>query len=65
MWLHSVPTWRLRLRSASSAPLPTTLGGVSVRALDSAKTERLAPLFFVSPAQVNYQMPPGTAVVRG
>ena len=46
--------------SASSAPLPTTLGGVTVRVRDSAGTERLAPLFFVSPAQVNYQMPAGT-----
>ncbi len=47
---------------ASNIPLPTTLGGVSVRVLDSAKTELLAPLFFISPSQINYQMPPGTAV---
>ncbi|MCI0422902.1 MAG: hypothetical protein L0312_27375, partial [Acidobacteria bacterium] len=47
--------------SASNIPLPTMLGGVSVRVLDGAKTERLAPLFFVSPTQVNYQMPTGTA----
>jgi uncharacterized protein (TIGR03437 family) len=28
---------------------------------DGLGTERLAPLFFVSPSQVNYQVPPGTA----
>jgi len=31
-----------------------------VKVKDSAGTERLAPLFFVSPGQVNYQVPPGT-----
>lgn len=29
---------------------------------DSALVDRLAPLFFVSPTQINYQMPAGTAV---
>jgi uncharacterized protein (TIGR03437 family) len=47
--------------SASSQPLPTTLGGTAVRVRDSAGTERLAPLFFVSPTQVNYLLPAGTA----
>jgi len=28
---------------------------------DNAGVERLSPLFFVSPNQINYQMPPGTA----
>ncbi len=46
--------------SASNISLPTTLGGISVRVLDSAKTERVAPLFFVSPSQINYQIPAGT-----
>jgi uncharacterized protein (TIGR03437 family) len=45
---------------ASSVPLPTTLAGVSVRVRDGAGVERLAPLFFVSPGQINYQVPPGT-----
>ena len=31
-----------------------------VKVKDSAGTERLASLFFVSPGQVNYQVPPGT-----
>lgn len=46
---------------ASSLPLPTTLGGVSVRIRDSLKVERPAPLFFVTPGQVNYLVPAGVA----
>jgi uncharacterized protein (TIGR03437 family) len=46
---------------ATSIPLPTELAGTRVLVRDSAGTERLAPLFFVSPNQVNYQIPPGTA----
>jgi uncharacterized protein (TIGR03437 family) len=48
--------------TANSTPLPTALGGTSVRLRDSAGVERLAPLFFVSPTQVNYQMTPGLAL---
>src|SRR5262245_32853593 len=47
--------------AASAIPLPTQLAGTSVKIKDSAGAERLAPLFFVSPTQVNYQIPPGTA----
>ncbi|NOT59989.1 MAG: choice-of-anchor D domain-containing protein, partial [Acidobacteria bacterium] len=47
---------------ASTATLPTTLGGTTVRVRDSAGTERLAPLFFVSPGQINFLMPQGTAL---
>lgn len=47
--------------TATTTPLPTTLGGTTVRVRDSAGVERLAPLFYVSPAQVNYQIPPETA----
>jgi uncharacterized protein (TIGR03437 family) len=42
-------------------PLPTTLAGASVRVTDSTGASRLAPLFFVSPDQINFQIPPGTA----
>ncbi|MGH8598448.1 MAG: hypothetical protein ACREXT_17485, partial [Gammaproteobacteria bacterium] len=35
--------------------------GTTVRIKDSLNTERSAPLFFVSPTQVNLQIPPGTA----
>ncbi|MGH9834598.1 MAG: hypothetical protein ACRD9Y_16400 [Blastocatellia bacterium] len=47
---------------ATAIPLPTSLAGTSVIVRDSAGIERLAPLFFVSPAQVNYQIPPGTTI---
>jgi uncharacterized protein (TIGR03437 family) len=46
---------------ASTIPLPTTLAGTTVKVRDSNGVERLAPLFYVSPGQVNYQIPPGTA----
>ncbi len=46
---------------ATTQPLPTTLGGTQVSVLDSQGTERLAPLFFISPGQINFQVPPGTA----
>jgi uncharacterized protein (TIGR03437 family) len=46
---------------ATTVPLPTSLGGTSVKVKDSAGAERLASLFFVGPQQVNYQLPPETA----
>lgn len=46
---------------ATSVPLPTTLAGTTVSVRDSAGTQRLAPLFFVSGGQINYQLPEGTA----
>src|SRR6266404_5888990 len=36
---------------------PTNLGGVSVRANDSAGVSRLAQIYFVSPGQINFAMP--------
>jgi len=48
-------------QAATGLPLPTQLAGVSVRVRDSAGAERTAPLFFVSPSQINYQIPPSTA----
>lgn len=49
------------VQSASGATLPTTLLGTTVRVIDSAGVERLAPLFFVAPSQVNYLLPTGLA----
>lgn len=46
--------------TANTLPLPTTLVGTTIKVTDSTGTERLAPLFFVSPTQVNYQIPTGT-----
>jgi uncharacterized protein (TIGR03437 family) len=48
-------------QAASSTPLPATLAGTAVKVKDSLGTERAAPLFFVSPTQVNYLLPQGTA----
>ncbi|MDX2029972.1 MAG: Ig-like domain-containing protein [Blastocatellia bacterium] len=45
---------------AQASPLPTSLLGTTVRVIDSAGVERLAPLFFVSPSQINYYLPSGT-----
>ncbi|MEP7341222.1 MAG: kelch repeat-containing protein [Acidobacteriota bacterium] len=44
---------------ATTLPLPISLGGTSVRILDAQGIEHLAPLFFVSPNQINYQIPGG------
>lgn len=46
---------------ADTRPLPTSLGGTQVVVTDSVGMARPAPLFFVSPGQINYQVPPGTA----
>ncbi|NOT64345.1 MAG: hypothetical protein HOP19_29355, partial [Acidobacteria bacterium] len=48
-------------QAAAVVPLPTTLSNVSLRMRDSAGVERLAPLFFVSPGQINYLTPAGLA----
>ena len=49
--------------SSQSVPWPTTLGGITVQVTDSASTPvtRLAGLVFVSPSQINFQVPAGTA----
>lgn len=55
--------------SALSATLPTSLAGTSLTIRDSAGKLWAAPLFFVSPNQVNYQVPaeaangPATVIV--
>ncbi|NOT61898.1 MAG: hypothetical protein HOP19_16915 [Acidobacteria bacterium] len=47
--------------SGRSVPLPTTLQGVTVNVTDSANVTRAAPLFFVSPGQINLLIPANTA----
>jgi uncharacterized protein (TIGR03437 family) len=46
---------------ATTLPLPTEMAGTTVRVMDSSGAERLAPLLFISPTQVNYLIPAGTA----
>ncbi len=48
-------------QSANAIPLPTNLGGTSVKVKDSLGVERDAPIFFTSPTQINFQIPSGTA----
>lgn len=43
--------------AAAALPLPTELGGVSVVVTDGGGREMVAPLFFVSPGQINYLVP--------
>lgn len=50
-----------RVDAPISLPLPVSLSGTRVVVSDSAGVDRAAPLFFVAPQQVNYQVPPGTA----
>jgi uncharacterized protein (TIGR03437 family) len=47
---------------AVSQPLPTELAGTSIKLKDNTETERDAPLFFVSPTQINFLVPPGTSL---
>jgi len=46
--------------AAQTVPLPTSLLGTSVKVKDKNDAERPAALFFVSPGQVNFQIPAGT-----
>ena len=48
-------------QTATTTPLPTTLAGATLRITDSAGVERAAPLFYASPAQINYLVPAGLA----
>ena len=44
---------------ASGATLPTQLGGLELKVRSALGSERTAPLFFVSPEQINFQVPAG------
>ncbi|MGH9837931.1 MAG: peptidoglycan DD-metalloendopeptidase family protein [Blastocatellia bacterium] len=48
-------------QAAITLPLPTNLAGTIVNVRDSSGVDRKAPLFFVSPAQVNFLIPTGIA----
>jgi uncharacterized protein (TIGR03437 family) len=53
---------RLALATANADPLspPTILGGISLRIVDSSGAASLAPLLYVSPSQINFEVPAGT-----
>ena len=46
---------------AASQPFPTVLGGVTLSVTDSTGMTRMAPLVYVSPGQINFVVPGGTA----
>lgn len=46
---------------AVSTPLPSTLAGSTVSVTDAMGVTRSAPLFFVSPGQINWEVPAGSA----
>lgn len=48
------------IQSGTNIPLPTTLAGMTMKLRDNLGAERPVPLFFVSPQQVNFQVPNGT-----
>jgi len=47
--------------AAARLPPPTELAGAGVRVIDARGVERMASLFFVSPGQINYLIPPESA----
>jgi uncharacterized protein (TIGR03437 family) len=47
-------------QAAAVQPPPTSLANVTVTVKDSAGTSRPAPLYFVSPAQINFVVPDGS-----
>lgn len=49
-------------QAASGLPLGTNLAGTTLTVFDSLGRQRLAPLFYVSPTQINYQIPEETAL---
>ncbi len=53
---------RLAAATESADPLvqPTTLGGISLRLVDSSGAATLVPLLYVSPSQINFEVPAGT-----
>src|SRR5579864_797798 len=55
------PHLAVQTLAAPSQPLSTNLGGTTVTVVDAFGVSRLAPLIYVSPGQVNYEMPEGTA----
>jgi len=50
------------IATGATIPLPTNLLGTTIKVKDSGGIERAAGEFFVSPAQVNYVIPTGTAL---
>jgi len=48
--------------AGTTQPPSTSLGGVTLTVTDSAGTARVAPLMYVSPSQINFVIPSGSAL---
>jgi uncharacterized protein (TIGR03437 family) len=48
-------------QQANTQPPPQSLGGVTLTVTDSAGATRVAPLMYVSPSQINFVVPSGSA----
>jgi len=51
--------------TANAFPLQTTEGGATVTITDSAGNSTAAPLYYVSPKQINFEVPAGVALGPG
>jgi uncharacterized protein (TIGR03437 family) len=51
--------------AASAVPLPSEIDGVSVEFLQTGKPTIRLPIYFVSPGQINVQMPFGIDTTGG
>jgi uncharacterized protein (TIGR03437 family) len=49
----------LTTAAATGTSFPTSVENISVLVTDSAGTEKLAPILYVSPTQINFQVPTG------
>ncbi len=47
-------------QAAAGPPWPTSLAGAKMTVVDTLGDTRYAPLLYVSPHQINFQVPPGT-----
>ena len=59
--LHFRLDARPRPAESNTQPPPQSLGGVALTVTDSTGTTRVAPLMYVSPSQINFVVPTGTA----
>jgi uncharacterized protein (TIGR03437 family) len=56
--------WQLAsmTQSAMASPLPTNMGASTVVVRDANGVDRVTPLYYVSPSQINFTIPADTAV---
>jgi uncharacterized protein (TIGR03437 family) len=58
----STPATTATTTEQGSSPWSTSLGGISLQVRDRTNGIQLAPLYYVSPNQINFQVPSGTAL---